>query len=291
MSLPPAVRAEPGKRGRWLARRRAAALFQAAVVIVLPFVRAGGESALRFDVPSLTLYAFGRTAGIDAFPAVLLGVVFALAVAAAVTVIFGRIWCGWSCPQTALPLLADWAAEAFPRPTRRTAARAALVLLSAAVSFALLGYFVPPIEAARGLSRSPVLAGFFLSLFALHIAMTGVLGTRFCRTVCPYAMLQNVLFCRDTLVVAYDPARGDLCLRDESCVRVCPVGIDIRKGLQRECIACAECIDACARVTAARGIASLVGYRGRPFRGKAARRACLVVSEPELRIRKRTASP
>lgn len=270
MSGPPASCPAPSERRAWLARRRAAALAQAAAVLLLPFARIGGESALRFDLPTLTLHAFGAALGIDALPALVAAIVFLLVLVAGTTVILGRAWCGWSCPQTALPALADWAASVVPEKARRPARLLLLVLLSTAVSFALVGYVVPPAEAARELFRSPAVTGFFASLVATHLVMVVLLGPAFCKSVCPYAMLQNVLFDRDTLVIAFDEARDPDCLRDQSCVAVCPVGIDIRKGLQRECIACAECIDACVRVTAARGIVPFVGYRGVPFRRKAA---------------------
>jgi polyferredoxin len=80
-------------------------------------------------------------------------------------------------------------------------------------------------------------------------------------------MLQNVLADRETLAVAYDPVRAE-CLLCERCARVCPVGIDIRKGGQRECVACAACIDACREVTSRRNIAPFIAYRGTILRGK-----------------------
>jgi polyferredoxin len=136
------------------------------------------------------------------------------------------------------------------------------------VSLSLLWYFVPPVEATRGLFRSPVLLGFFLAQWGAIYFMVAVVGHRFCRTACPYAMLQNVLADRETLAVAYDPAREE-CLRCDRCTRVCPVGIDIRKGGQRECVACAACIDACREATSLRNLEPFIAYRGTVLRGKA----------------------
>ncbi|MBI5419060.1 MAG: hypothetical protein HZA60_03130 [Deltaproteobacteria bacterium] len=83
-------------------------------------------------------------------------------------------------------------------------------------------------------------------------------------------MLQNVLFDGNTLTIAYDRDRDASCLRCDLCVARCPAGIDVRNGAQRECIACAECIDACRSMTARRGIDPFIAYRGRILRGKAA---------------------
>jgi polyferredoxin len=185
-----------------------------------------------------------------------------------VTVVFGRLWCGWLCPQTVIGEIGEWIASALPRRFRAVGKTAVLLPFSAVVSLSLLWYFVPPAGATRGLVRSPVLLGFFLAQWGVIFIMVAVVGTRFCRTVCPYAMLQNVLADRETLAVAYDPARAE-CLRCERCAGVCPVGIDIRAGGQRECIACAACIDACREVTSRRDVAPFIAYRGTVRRGKA----------------------
>jgi polyferredoxin len=252
----------------WISRRRAAALLQAAAFLLLPFLRVRGESAFRFDIPSLRLHFFGHVLWIDEFHLVLLGLLFLAILAVAVTAVLGRVFCGWLCPQTVIAELGEWAAGIFPK-RRRPAAKAVILLpLSALVSLSLISYFVPPAEAVRNLFRSPVLTGFFLAQWAVIYGMVAVLSTRFCRTVCPYSMLQEGVADRETISVAFDRARAD-CLLCDLCTRVCPVGIDVRKGDQRECIACARCIDACEAVTSRRALAPFIAYRGTVLRGKA----------------------
>lgn len=254
----------------WRTRRRIAAAAQGAVLLSLPYLRIGGESALRFDIPGMKLYAFGAVLWISEFHIVLAATLLFLAFILAVTVVFGRIWCGWICPQTVLPELSAAVASPLPHRVRRAGGRLILLLLSGLVSFSLIAYFVPPADAARDLFRSGIVTGFFLGQWAVIFLMAGVLGPRFCRTVCPYSMLQNILYDGETLSISFDASRAASCLKCGLCEAVCPVEIDIRKGAQRECIACAECIDACRTTTAPRGVVPFVGYRGRVLRPKAA---------------------
>ncbi|HEY5764781.1 MAG TPA: 4Fe-4S dicluster domain-containing protein [Candidatus Deferrimicrobiaceae bacterium] len=253
----------------WQKRRRIAALLQAAAILALPFVTIGGESAFRFDIPGMRLYLFGSVLWIDEFYLVLAGTLFLLLLGIGITVIFGRIWCGWLCPQTVLPELAAWIADRLPGRIRRWSARAVLLPLTAVVSFSLILYFLPPEEAFRSLFRSKIVTGFFLVQWGILYVMLGPIGPRFCRTVCPYSMLQNALFDGETLVIGFDGERAAECMRCDLCFYVCPVEIDIKKGLTRECIACAECIDACRLMTTPRDIEPFIAYRGRVKRGKA----------------------
>ncbi len=246
----------------WRTRRRAAALAQAAAVLALPFVEVRGDSALRFDIPTLTLHAAGASVGIDAFHWVLAVVLVLLLAATGVTVVFGRVWCGWLCGQTVIPELAAWAAAPLPQSLRAAGAKVLLVPLSAVVSLSVIAFFIRPADIAAGLFRSRIVLGFLLVQAAAVYAMLALAGPRFCRSVCPYSMMQNVLFTPNTLTIAFDKARAAECLRCDDCVRACPVAIDIKDGDQRECIACAACIDACRLATAPAGIPPFVAYRG-----------------------------
>lgn len=257
---------------RW---RRIAGAAQAVLALGLPFVSVGGESALRLDVPGGRLLAFGATFAVDEAFVVLAAVLFLTAALLLVTVLFGRVWCGWSCPQTVLGDLtslidAPAGSGRAARPGRagarwrRPLGFAWVLLVSALFSAATIWYFVPPQEFLRRLasgSLGPVLSGAWALLGGVLFADLAFVRTTFCATVCPYAKLQGVLFDASTLVVAYDHRRAADCVDCGACVRCCPTGIDIRDGLQLECIACAACIDACRPIMAKlRRPPGLIGY-------------------------------
>jgi cytochrome c oxidase accessory protein FixG len=249
---------------RW---RRIAGAAQALVVLGLPFVTVNGESALRLDVPAGRLHAFGASFGIDEAFVVLAATLVATAALLLATLLHGRVWCGWSCPQTVLSDLTALLVperRRVPRRWRRPAGLALAALVSLVFSAATLWYFVTPGEFLRRLAAGalgPVLSGAWAALAALLFLDLVLVRQTFCTTVCPYAKLQGVLFDRSTLVVAYDAGRAADCVDCGACVRVCPTGIDIRDGLQLECIACAACIDACRPIMRKlRRAPDLIGY-------------------------------
>ena len=247
--------------------RRAAGAAQAIIFVGLPFLRVGGESALRFDVPSLTLHVFGAVVGIDELFVTLPALIFLTLLLLLVTVSAGRAWCGWSCPQTVLGdltrLVQPWPGR-VARPWRRAAGFALTGLVSAVAGAATVWYFVPAETFLADLFAGrlgPVAAGAWAVLsLVLFLDLAFVRG-RFCATACPYARLQGVLYDAYTLTIAYDAKRDVDCVDCGACVRCCPTGIDIRDGAQMECIACAECVDACRPIMLKlKRPTNLVGY-------------------------------
>jgi cytochrome c oxidase accessory protein FixG len=241
---------------------------QAAVMIALPFIRVRGQSVLRFDVPTLKLYFFGSAIWIsEAYFFLLVFLLFSIGVML-FTVLYGRIWCGWACPQTTLSDLArkieTTASWMSGHPAvRGLLSHGLLLLFSCLVAVTLIGYFVSPYDLLNDIlswSIGPWTFWswiFFSSLVYLNLAFV---RQRFCGSLCPYARFQSAFFDDYTLTIAFDTSREDECMGCEACVRTCPAGIDIRDGLQVECINCAECIDSCSLQRQRYGKDTLVRY-------------------------------
>jgi cytochrome c oxidase accessory protein FixG len=244
--------------------RKFAMVCQAVVIIGLPFLEINGESALRFDVPSLELHLFGTTLWIDELFIVLTAIIFLTLLVILVTVLFGRIWCGWVCPQTVIGEFTSFVKKAGKRPLpgKLTSYTAAL-LISISVAANLVWYFVSPYDffpRLFGGNLGKVVWGSWGILSVILFLNFLFIRQTFCTTVCPYAKLQGTLFDDKTLVVSFDDRRSGECIDCRACVSSCPVGIDIRDGPDAACIHCAECIDTCARIMVPKKRRSLIGY-------------------------------
>ncbi len=252
----------------WKKYRTAVELLQAVLLSALPFLSVNGHSAFRFDTGELKLYFFGSVIWIREFYLILAATLFFLLLITFVTTIFGRIWCGWLCPQTVLLDLSNGIAKLFGRKKRKAVQKLLLLPFSALVSLTMFWYFVPPVRMMHELFVSTTITLFFFVLWACVYLELSFMGRKFCTSVCPYAMLQNALFDKDTVVIEYDVSRDDTCMKCDECVRVCPVGIDIKKGLSTSCIACAECIDVCRAISEKRGMPPFPDYKGKVLRPK-----------------------
>jgi cytochrome c oxidase accessory protein FixG len=247
-------------------------LVQAALIagaLLLPFATLGGNPFLRMDIALRTLFLAGVAVRIDQFYLVLLTTLFIAGSFMLLTVVLGRVWCGWLCPQTVLNDLAELVNDRFrtrasPRISRLIEHSVA-VIISAAVSFNLLCWFAAPAQVMTALAdftNNQLLAGCFL-LIALFGYLNLLLVKRsFCYSYCPYGRFQAALTDQGTLNLAFLEETRDRCLQCKACVRSCPMGIDIRAGYQIECINCGRCIDACRSVMERRpGGAGLINYR------------------------------
>jgi cytochrome c oxidase accessory protein FixG len=261
--------------GRFLRARRRVGWALIALFAALPFVRVRGNPALLFDIPARQFHFFGAT--LRATDGVLLMLLLLTIFVSifAITAWIGRAWCGWACPQTVyMELLfrplerwleggrnAQLRLDREGPNTRRLIRYGVFALLSVALANIFLAYFVGADRLATWMTRSPLVhpTGFLVVLVTsvLVYADFSYFREQMCTVVCPYARLQSVLLDPKSIVVGYDAARGEPrghgagrgdCVDCGACVVACPTGIDIRDGLQLECVACAQCADACDSV-------------------------------------------
>ena len=242
----------------------------------------GGRQAVLWDLSESKFHIFGATFWPQDF--ILLSALLIIAAFGlfAITVFAGRVWCGYTCPQSSWTWIFMWCEkitegernqriklQAAPWSLNKLARRAAKHTLWLAISvltgLTFVGYFTPIRPLAEELLTLQIggVSLFWVLFFtAATYINAGWLREAVCMHMCPYARFQSVMFDKDTLTISYDAARGENrgprkrevkpaeaglgdCIDCQLCVQVCPTGIDIRDGLQMECIGCAACIDAC----------------------------------------------
>lgn len=236
-----------------------------ALVFFIPFVRINGNSLFRFDISELILYFFGFTVPINNFFFILLITLFFTFAFITVTLMFGRIWCGWVCPQSVTMEVTSFIDKIKKgENVKKIIYILLLVIISFIISINMVFYFVDPYKFFSKLFGEgyihPVTMGFIVTLAIIIFIDIYLVRFRFCATVCPYSMIQSVLYDDHTLAVYMIPETKDDCIKCNACVRVCSTGIDIRQGLNSACINCAKCIDACEKVMSKRGKKSLFAY-------------------------------
>lgn len=282
------------RQGRFWQIRRAIAHGLVVAFFALPLIRVGGNPAVQFDIAARHSHVFGGTF----YPTdSLILVAFGFGIIVTVFFVgatFGRMWCGYACPQTVWlefmfrPIEA-WLEggpanqkrlNASPWSARKLGIKSAKWVIWAVVALLMsstfVAYFTGWEPLIRGVAADPAAWTGALSV-VLFVAGAivfdfGWFRDQMCTIACPYGRLQNVLADDDTILVAYDVRRGDPkvrladrvagvmagdCIDCKRCVNACPTGTDIRRGLQPECIGTAQCIDACDEVMS--GIGKPIG--------------------------------
>ena len=239
--LPEPTWVRPPSRARLHRGRRALQAATSLVFIAAPFV-----DVLRFDLRRGALVLGGASFGLGDLQAVYLLILLFILVVFAGALLYGRIYCGWMCPQTTLSEIVAtferWASRRVKGPrARRALGVLGALATSAFVSASLVTYFLDP--AAR--LSPPRLAGVSWAIGTAVIGGFLLLRHRFCIGVCPYGILQNIIQDSRTLGVALDPARRGECTDCLLCVRACFVGVDVReRGFDPRCLNCGDCIAA-----------------------------------------------
>jgi cytochrome c oxidase accessory protein FixG len=275
--------------GRFTTIRRWTFLGLHLLLLITPWITINGHPALLVDLPARTVYLFGNIFTSSDTIFLLLLLWFAAFSLFFFTAVFGRIWCGYACPQTVF--LESWIRPvelwiegdrltrkrrdeqgwSFDRAWRKLAKWTVFFAVALFLSMGGMSIFAGARELWTG-QAGPVeyaLVAIFTGFWFVDFTW---FREQFCSYVCPYARFQSVLADEETLIITYDTERGEprqagkqaakdgRCIECTKCVVVCPQGIDIRDGFQLECIQCARCIDACTSVMNKLGHPTLVAY-------------------------------
>lgn len=262
--------------------RRRMGIFFLGLFALLPWLQWNDRQAILLDIGQQEFFVFGMTFWPQDLPLLAIVSIIAAFILFFVTAIYGRVWCGYMCPQTVWTFMFIWIEEkiegsankrkkldsmpmSFNKAWRKTAKHTSWWIISLLTSLTFIGYFVPIDQLFIDFftfEASVAVVSWTLFFAAATYGNAGWMREIMCLHICPYARFQSSMFDKDTFTVTYDANRGEKrgprprkadpkelglgdCIDCNLCVQVCPTGIDIRNGLQYECINCGACIDAC----------------------------------------------
>lgn len=270
-------------RGRFYNYRTMVSWVFFAIFLTLPFIYVNGHPLFLFNIPKAKFIIFGQIFWPQDFFIFGITMITFIVFIILFTAAFGRLFCGWVCPQTVFMEMVFRKIEYLiegdatqqkilkkqPWNTNKIVRKTSKHLVFFLLAFIIANYFLAYIIGVKDLGKiitEPVSqhAGGFISILVfsgIFYSVYAFFREQACTVVCPYGRLQGVLLDKNSMIVAYDHVRGEPrgnakkmkdapasfgdCVDCFQCVRVCPTGIDIRNGTQMECIGCTACIDAC----------------------------------------------
>ncbi|NWF88509.1 MAG: cytochrome c oxidase accessory protein CcoG [Ignavibacteriaceae bacterium] len=271
--------------GKFYNTRTIVSIFLILFLIVVPFIKVSGHPLLLFDFPNRNFILFTIPFGPHDFHLFALAIIAFVVFIILFTAVFGRVFCGWACPQTVFMEMVfrkiEYLIEGdykdqiklnqnpwnLNKIIKKLTKHVIFYVIAFLVSNIFLAYIIGIDELSKIVTSPPTkhLAG-FIAMLVFSGAFYWVFSyfrEQACTLVCPYGRLQGVLLDQDSIVIAYDNVRGEPrgkiqkgastenlgdCIDCHLCVDVCPTGIDIRNGIQLECVNCTACIDACDTV-------------------------------------------
>lgn len=275
--------------GRFTTLRRWTFVGLHVLLFAAPWITVQGHPAVLIDLPHRRLFLFGQIFTATDTVFLLLFLLFMAFTLFFFTAVFGRIWCGYACPQTVFleswirPLelwiegdrttrrRRDAGGWSVDRAWRKAAKWSAFLAVAFLLAMAMMSIFAGarPLWTGRASGTSYAFVAILTALWYLDFTW---FREQFCNYLCPYARFQSALTDDESLLISYDLDRGEPrgrgraaaeagnCISCSKCVVVCPQGIDIRDGFQLECIQCARCVDACQSVMEPLGHETLVRY-------------------------------
>ena len=268
--------------GKFYNARTIVSFFLLAFLVVVPFIKVNGHQFLLFDFLNRNFILVGIPFGPHDFHLFVLAMISIIVFIILFTVVFGRIFCGWACPQTIFMEMVfrkiEYWIEGDAKDQRKLDTEEwnskklfkkgmknlIFFILAFLIAHIFLSYIISMDKVIKIISQPPSahLSGFIviISFSLIFYWVFAFFREQACTIVCPYGRLQGVLLDQDSIVIAYDHRRGEPrgkikkdedqttkgdCIDCNLCVDVCPTGIDIRNGIQLECVNCTACIDAC----------------------------------------------
>ena len=268
-------------KGKFYNARNIVSFILLAILFITPFIKINDHPFMLFNLLERKFIVFGISFGPHDFHLFVLAMIAVVISIFLFTVVYGRIFCGWVCPQTIFMEMVFRKIEYWiegnssqqrkldraPWTTEKIIKKTSKHIVFYSISFIIANFFLsyiigmdellkiisdPPSEHLAGLTAILIFSGVFYFVFAKF-------REQVCTMVCPYGRLQGVMLDQNSIVIAYDNLRGEPrgkikkgvennlgdCVDCNQCVEVCPTGIDIRNGTQLECVNCTACIDAC----------------------------------------------